>query len=265
MRGDPLRFWYQSLTDLGALPSYQTTITERLRALAPEGAELELFGLREGTYPGGSPGTVQRYPYGFTVALRQVLDYGFDADDRGYDVFVIGSFVAPYLREARSALSIPVTSMIESCLVTALTLAERTTLICLNPYHARVVGAFVASCGLSDRFVIVPLPGTLLERDLSNAFEDPDKVLSAYHEAAREGIAAGGDLIVSAEGILNEVLRKNEIKDVDGSPTMDIVAVTVQHAWMMGQLRKQTGLRPGSPFSYPRPDPELLAQLRAAF
>jgi Asp/Glu/hydantoin racemase len=257
-----MRLWYQSMTELGALPEYRAELQAHVLAASPEGVEVDIRGVRDGTYAGGSPMQVLRYPLTYALALRQVLDNVREAERQGYDAFVMGSFVAPYLREARASVDLPVISMVETCLTVATGLARQSSLVCISPEQANLVSEAAATFGLTSRVAAVtPLASALLETELSRSFAEPDAIIALFGDAARRGIAAGGDVVIPAEGILSELVRRDGCLEIDGAPVMDVVAVSIEYACMMARLWRTTGLHPGRLTSFPRPPADLIERL----
>jgi hypothetical protein len=78
---------------------------------------------------------------------------------------------------------------------------------------------------------------------LSAAIKEPAEFLSMFAEAARRGIDRFGDVIVPAEGIMNEILFAHDVKELDGVSVMDSTAVAWLHAEYMVKLARATGGR----------------------
>jgi len=100
------------------------------------------------------------------------------------------------------------------------------------------------------------------ETALSAAINEPTEFLSKFSEAARRGISQFGDVIVPAEGIMNEILFAHGVRELDGVSVMDSTAVAWLHAEFMVKLARATGLHPGRRWDYAQLDDETMARLR---
>lgn len=249
-----MRIWYQSMTELEKLPLYAEFLRAHIAKSCPEQVSIDLIGLATGTYRGHSPMEVLRFPLAFHRALHQVLDNVETAAAAGYDAFLMGSFVAPFLREARCAVDIPVTSMAESVLLTAHSLSRRVGLICINSDQVGTATELVATLDLTARVVCqlsIDLPAT--ETLVSTTLSDRGGALAeSFLRACHEAIDNGADLIVPAEGILSELVRANEITTVGGAPVLDCVEVAIAHCVSLTRLMQSGAVGVGRLVSYPR-------------
>ena len=258
-----MRIRYQSMTAFAEVGAYASTLQRHAAEVASAGVAIEFRGVDPAVYGSLVPGDIFPYPYAKHLVADQALEACFQAAREGCDAFVIGSFSEPHLRSSRAAVDIPVLSMPESSFLTGCSLAERFALITLSPHYARRVSEVVARHGMQPRVAgIFPLGEGLTERDLNAALTHPDAVLGAFHDAATRAIAAGADLLLPAEGILNEVIYANRIVRIGGAAVMDCVGVTLLHAEMQVAMKRRLGLGPGRVWSYPMADPAMVATLR---
>jgi Asp/Glu/hydantoin racemase len=196
---------------------------------------------------------VLRSPYGYHRALEQVLDNVLEAQAQGYDAFVMASWVAPFLRAARSAVDIPVTSMAESVLAVACSVGRRFVLVCINEDQARLAGELVAELLFAAHVAaIVPLDLGGAEDTIAKALASTDSVAESALRAARIGIAQGGDVVIPAEGILSEALQRHGVRDVDGAPVLDCVGIALEHTALLARLWRDQNLRFARVWSYPK-------------
>jgi Asp/Glu/hydantoin racemase len=179
------------------------------------------------------------------------------------DAFVIGSFSEPFLRQSRSAVDIPVLSLPESSFLTACSLAERFALITLSPKYARRVSEVVVRHHMEPRVAgVYPIGDDLKEREIDHALSEPGPVLRMIEEAATQAVAAGADVLILAEGILNEVAYFNGLRELQGASVMDAVGVTLMHAEMQVRMKRKLGLGVGRAWSYPKAPAELMSAMR---
>ena len=85
-----MRIWYQSLTEESGLPVYFDGMRERARRIARADTEVDFVGMPAGTYGGKAPADVVVYPYLMSLHHQSILDNAYTAQQRGFDVFVLG-------------------------------------------------------------------------------------------------------------------------------------------------------------------------------
>jgi hypothetical protein len=258
-----MRICYQSMTAFAEMGAYADRLRAHATAVVMPGTEVRFQGLAPELYGGLVPGDVFPYPYLKYLVQDAALECCVQAERAGFDAFVIGSFSEPHLRQSRSAVDIPVLSMPESAFLTACSLAEKFALVTLSPKYARRVTEVVGRHGMGLRLAgIFTLGDDLGEREASAALDDPRDMLRAFEAASRQAIAAGADMLLPAEGILNEVVHAAHLTSLDGAAVMDCVGVTLLHAEMLVRARRALGLGYGRAWSYPLAPPEMQARLR---
>lgn len=257
------RIWHQSMTELDDHPAYARVLAEHAAKVLDPSVEVVVHGLRPGTHAGVPPARTLYSPYAYHVLLRQVIDHFLTAQEEGYDAVVIGSYSEPFLREARTAVDIPVVSMAESTLLTACSVASYAVLVTMTREIAWLIRRLVAGHRLTGRVALVTAldPG-LDEEALGAAIDEPDEFLRSFARAAEKGIELFGDVIVPAEGIMNEILVAQGVRELGGASVMDGNAVAWLHAEYMVKLRRATGLHPGRRWDHPVLEPDVTARLR---
>ena len=89
---------------------------------------------------------------------------------------------------------------------------------------------------------------------------NPQAVLQSFTKAARHAMAQqGAEVIVPAEAVLATLVIANKLKDIDGAPVVDCLAIAWRYTLMMIRLRNDCGLQVSRVGSYARSDPELIA------
>lgn len=253
------------MTELEEHREYGRTLEQHAAAVVDSGTEVVMHGLRSGTHQGVPPGRTLYSPYAYHVLLRQVIENAITAERDGYDAVVIGSYSEPFLREARSAVTIPVVSMAESTLLTACSLASYSVLVTMSKQIAWMITRIVDEHHLTDRVALVTsIEPSLDEIGLSAAIQQPAAFIESFEDAARTGIDEFADVIVPAEGIMNEILFAHRVKEVDGVAVMDATAVAWLHAEYMVRLCRATGIHPGRKWDYPRLPEEVMDRLTHA-
>ena len=258
-----MRFWHQSMTELDEHPQYAETLKKHAAAVLDPSIEVVPHGLRPGTYSGIPPGRTLYSPYAYHVLLQQVIENFITAEDEGYDAVVIGSYSEPFLKEARTAVNMPIVSVAESTLLTACSIATYSVLVTMSPQIAWMISQIVERHKLTQRVAVVNYlePG-MDEIALSAAIDDPTAFIEMFSDAARRGIERFGDVIIPAEGIMNEILFAHDVRELDGVSVMDANAVAWLQAECMVKLSQRTGLHPGRRWDYVRLDDERMAETR---
>lgn len=254
-----LRFWHQSMTELDVLGAYRDALIRQAAVILGSDAAIEVSGVRSGTYHGRTPTAAMENAFVYHRALDQIIDNAIRAEKEGYDAFIIGSFSEPYLREIRSAVRIPVASLLESSMLVACSLGKKIVPLSNAPQIAFLVQNAVEKHGLQQRIMpAVALEPAWHEPELAAAFTQPQPLLDAFAATARARLAQGADVIVPAEGVMASVLSANQIRDIDGAPVLDVFALTWRYAVMLARLREQAGMQVSDVGHYARGEQALI-------
>ena len=257
-----IRIWYQSMTQLKTLTHYAAALEQHARRVCSEGVEVVFNGVSEERYHGRMPAEILRYSYAKLILQTEAIDFCRQAEREGFDAVILGSFSEPFLQETRSLLNIPVVSMPESALLVACSLAERLALITLAPANVRRLQALVRRHGLDSRISgYYALHKPLEEDDLNNALPQPADVIADFTAVAEQAAAAGADLVVPAEGILNLILHGNGVGSISGATVQDCIGVAFLYAELLVNLKRRVGVGLGRRGGYAMPPPDLLAHL----
>ena len=258
------RIWYQSMAPIRSLGNYTAALERHAERACSPGVAVAFHGASEGPYRTRTPAELFRYPYAKHLLQQEVFDFALRAERQGFDAFVLGSFSEPFLPELRSLLGIPVVSMPESALLVACSLAERFALITLGPPNVVRVRRLVQRHGLEGRVSgVYGFPVQTDEAELDAAFDAPARLVESFTAVAEQAVAAGADLVIPAEGVLNDVLHANGVTTIGGATVLDCVGASLLYAEMMVGLRRRLGTGPGRRWSYVKPPPEVLAELQA--
>jgi Asp/Glu/hydantoin racemase len=251
------------MTAFSSVSAYGEILRRHAASVVDPATEVRFRGIDAATYGALVPGDVFPYPYLKHLVQDEALEACFQSEREGCDAFVIGSFSEPHPRQCRSAVDIPVLSLPESAFLTACALAERFALITLSPHYARRLSEVVRRHGMEQRVAgLFPLDEGLTERDVNDALQNPDRLLGAFRHAARLAVDAGADLVIPAEGILNEVAYLHGLREAHGAVVMDAVGVVLLDAEKHVHMKRKLGLGVGRAWSYPRASPELTETLR---
>jgi Asp/Glu/hydantoin racemase len=260
-----MRIWHQSFTDLTVMPLYRKTLAEHARAVMGDDAAVSVHGLRPGTYAEGcAPIDAIKYRYVAHVHELQICDAALVAEREGFDAVAIGCFFDPGLRAARSLVNIPVLSLGETCALVACSLGRKFGLVTLCEDQSADYTDLMHGYGLERRFagavsVDPPIDEFALEAD-----EERARAIEArFDQACERVVARGADIIVPADGVLNEFLvRRGRLSARGDIPVMDSLGVLFQHAAFMVRLARTTRTGVSRHQFYARPSQALVAHVR---
>jgi allantoin racemase len=224
-----VRIWHQSFTVLDDVPHYRDALQRHLSAAASEGTEVDLHGMRPGTYPSDYPGTHIKYAYLSGLHKEQFVRAALQAQDEGYDAFLIATIPDTAYEEVRSLVDLPVVAFGQTSVLMASMLGARVGIVSfiaeLEPQLRRNMLLY----GL-DR-VVGPIRQVGVEfSDLMAAYAEPAPLLAAFRKAARAAIADGASVIVPGEGPLNVFLAAQGLNRIDDVPVLDSLGTCVQVA-----------------------------------
>jgi allantoin racemase len=177
------------------------------------------------------------------------------------------TFGDPFLTECRSLLQIPVSSMVESSLLVGCSMARQMALITLGPNTVQRVSELARGHGLSSRISgVVPLDPPVTEASLVDLLDSgmAEQFVSDFVAVAQQAVEGGADLIVPAEGALNEVLFRSGCERIRGVAVMDTLAVLIGYTELLVNLRSRSGLTVGRRWAYARPSADVIRDLRAS-
>lgn len=260
-----MRIWYQSAVEMAAEGGYRSALQAHFDRVVDPATEVVLAGVDTGTWAGQQPSDLFGYPAIFQAALGGAfLRNARRAEREGFDAFIIGTYIEPYLRELRAAVDIPVVSSLETMLLVGCSTAHTLALITLNQALLWSIKISIERHRLGARVgPLLVMEPALTERELTSLFDAPQAYLGRFIETGRRAVAAHADAIIPAEGILAEIVTANGITEIDGATVMDGIAIPVAYAEMLVKLRRKTGLAPGRHWHHKRPPPELLDQFLA--
>ena len=260
-----MRIWHQSFTDLTVMPLYRKTLAEHARAVMGEEAAVSVHGLRPGTYAEGcAPIDAIKYRYVAHVHELQICDAALVAEREGFDAVAVGCFFDPGLRAARSLVNIPVVSLGETCALVACSLGRKFGLVTLCEDQSADYADLMQAYGLERRFagavsVDPPIDEFALEAD-----EETARAIEArFDQACARVVERGAEIIVPADGVLNEFLvRRGRLSAHGDVPVMDSLGVLFQHAAFMVRLARTTRAGVSRHQFYARPSPALVEHVR---
>jgi allantoin racemase len=262
-----VRVWHQCMSPLSDFVLYEALLQRHSSEVSPPGTVVEVHGVLAGTYAGRPPAQVGKYPYLKFMIQSQAIAACRQAEASGFHAVALATFADPYLRECRATVDIPVVSMPESCLFVCSSLAARAALVTLSPPSVRRVREVVEQHGVARRVSgVYPLSPPLTEHVLLELLDSGDlgPLNENLEQVARTAAADGAELLLPAEGVLNELLWSQEVKELAGLPVVDALGVTLAYTQLMVALKRSSGLSTSRVGTFAKPPETLLAAVEEA-
>ena len=220
----PARLWYQSFVH----PTEQKPYIERLQgaldAAASPGIRFEVHGL--------DPPDHLFHPLTEFRCAAQTIRNALEAEQAGYDAFVIGHFQEPGLLEIRGALDIPVIGLGEANLLAALSMGRMLGLVTIDPvfieWHERQVLAHGLEARVAGvRAIRMDLPAFM------RAFTEEASyaaVRADFVAQVRPLVAAGAEVIIPAGGLPMLLFARECPFVIDGAIVHNGIAIAAKPA-----------------------------------
>jgi allantoin racemase len=234
-----MKVFWQSFVDASLNAPYLAKLSSYLNEIAAPDTSVHVAGM---TPPDRDFGRLSE----FRCAIA-AIDNGLQAEDDGFDAYVMGHFQDPGLYELRSALQIPVVGTGEATLLAASQLGRRLGLVTLDKvfstYHYEQADRY----GLGQRIGGIVGLGCKPE-DFTEAFAGNESarlsMLADFKVCAQPLIEAGCDVLVPA-GVLPGLLLCSEHNlRVAHAPVVNCAAVALKSAEMWVQLQRLNGTQP---------------------
>jgi len=231
------RIWHQSFLDLAQLPGYAALLDQHGRSVCGPETIVDLHGVETGEWPSGD------YPkysgQGQHLKVLQIIENAIRAQREGYDAFALSVFLDPGLHEARMLVGIPVVSALESALEVASKMGHCIGLITRSSWMNPQVEALVRRYGYADRVgALTALSHPVGLDELEKVSASPQAFISRFVEQASALVRNGVDVIVPAEGLLNTVLIRNGVREIEGIPVIDSYGVLLAAAEALVRIRR---------------------------
>ena len=260
-----MKIWHQSYTDLTVMPLYKKTLTEHAAKVMGSDATVVVHGLRPGTYAAGcAPIDAIRHRYIATMLETQICDAALVAEREGFDALAIGCFFDPALRSARSLVNIPVMGLGETCALVACSLGRKFGLVTLCADQSADYSDLMHAYGLTRRFAGAVAVEPAIDEFALEADEATAQAVEARFDAAcATVIRQGADIIIPADGVLNEFLvRRGRLRAHGDVPVMDSLGVLFQHAAFFARIARTTGSGVSRRQLYTQPSAAMIDHVR---
>ncbi len=236
-----MKIWYQTYAALGVdakWKAYDEDLRNYVQKVARPGTKVEVYGVKK-YYP---KMTISDYVQSLHVS--QVIDNALKAEREGYDAFCIGGALDLGHVYIREVLDIPVAFIGESSFYGACQLARKFGIVAMNEENLRKQVELARFHGLGERCV----PGAHIDSAVLEHSEllgkDPQRAINMFTEAAKKVIAQGAGVIVPQFGGWSSFFGERGVRDINGVPILNTIAVVIKTAEMLVDL-KQLGVSRG--------------------
>lgn len=222
-----MRIWHQSFTVLDDVGPYRQALQRHLNSVASPNTTIHLHGMKPGTYPSDYPGTHIGYGYLSGLHKEQFVQAALQAQDEGYDAFLIATIPDTAFEEVRSLVDIPVVAFGHTSVSTASMLGDRVGIVNFIGALAPQLRRIMRNYGFGD--LVGPIVQVEAEfTDVMGAYAEPRPLIDAFSRAARRAIDAGATVIVPGEGPLNVFLADQNVNRIDDVPVLDSLGTCVR-------------------------------------
>jgi len=251
------RIWYQSFVHPVEQAPYMQRLQALLDSVAAPDVRFEVHGL--------DPPDHAFHPLTEFRCAAQVIRHALEAEQAGYEAFVIGHFQEPGLIEIRSSVDIPVIGLGEANLLAALSLGHRLGLVTIDPIFIPWHDRQVRLHGLGERVIGT----TALKMSLPafmKAFTDEDAyatVRAGFVAQVKPLIGAGAEVIIPAGGLPMLLFARERPFVIDGAPVLNGIAVVAKAAETALALKSITKVVVSRRSTYAKAPPEAIKEFLA--
>jgi len=248
-----MKIWWQSSTAIHRLHDYRNTLAAHLDAVKRPDTQIHISGVDDGSMD---------LHYNAIVAMNSfapggVLNKIIQAAANGYDAVAIGCFLDPAMQEAREVVAIPVFGLGETSMLLACMYGHRFSGVAFHAKQAQYYDRKAFEYGLASRHV--PFGDLGIDfTEVQTAFSDPSQMRERFISEARRLAAQGAEVILAACATVNAIIRRENIKEVDGALILDCNAVLLKTTEAMAELSRSIGLGASQRLLYQRPQPAAL-------
>ncbi len=259
----PIRIWAQSAGDLTVHARYRDTIAEHGARVCGD-VDIAVHGFRPGTYPAGVTAAQLCCDWRYTheLASLQIVENAIRAEQEGYDLFLVTSFMDHGVSLARTVVDIPVIGLAEPSLFVGMTIAGSMGLISPQEGQARVVRRLVRQYGVADRVSKVAVLDPPITPDLLDGEIGSSALGEAFCESAARTFGPDVDLIVPCEGLLCSALYHSGVRDVAGTPVLDVFGAAFAFGAMLARLRAVSTVQTSRGGFHAKPTKQAVDHLR---
>ena len=233
-----MKIWFQKHTVQGRLPALDAMYDDHFAELLRADDQIHIESLPGNTYEKQLPEGLVRFAGAESIFLTHFMKMAVKAETEGFDAFIMGTSQDPGLRECRALVDIPVIGYGESAAIYSLISNFKVGIVGFIPELFEAIEENYVRMGLTKLLAgsraLAGGPEIMVDAFKGN----PVKHRDSFVAAARELISNGATVIIPGEGLSNELLVDQGVKEVDGVPILDPITLTFEFARMMNSLQK---------------------------
>lgn len=260
-----MKIWHQSLTSIENIPAYKTAVMNHILKVARPDVDVVLHGMSNETYPAQYPGHYITYNYLQGLHKEQFIRNALIAEQAGYDAVFIGTIPDVGLIEARALVDIPVIGYGQASMHIASMLGTKIGIVNFLAPLADQLRFNAQQYGLDEKLGPI-VQANIGFYDILEGFANPEPIIAAFTEAAKQAIAAGADVIIPGEGPMNIFLATHHVHVIDGVPIVDSFGTGIKMCEMLVDLKHTSGMgmtRVG--YFNEKPPADIVQKLRAFY
>ncbi len=229
-----MKIWYQSAGMIETATKhkeYYPMMKSHFQKMARPGTEVSVHGVERSSPRHHS----SRYEE--LLHHQQIVEKLLQAQREGYDAFCVGCALDPAFYAIREIAEIPYCTLSETSMLLACLLSPNFSLLCHNKQLLLRVTEYVKRYGLTERFIACDDFG-IAAADLHRGFDDSEFVMKPARVVAKEAARKGACMFVVAEGVLNMIFARNNIREIEGVPILDGSSALIKVAEMLVDMKK---------------------------
>jgi allantoin racemase len=205
----------------------------------------------------GAPGTVVDYvslkqgyknlsTYTRLYNSLQVVQRAYEAENKGYDAFIVGCASDLGMKEARSLVSIPVVGATESAIMTACTLGYKFSVICTERASCSRYESLISSYGFGERLASVRHPEGLTAQmnfaKMAQGGASQREVVDMLIAEMRKAVIQDRAEVVWVSCIASSsMVTAHGVYEVEGAPVLNLFAAGLKMAESLVGFKRAFG------------------------
>jgi allantoin racemase len=256
-----MKLWYQSLARQTESTPYGEILRATIAQAVDPGTVVDMCGLAKST------GIGVHYRFLEHHDMREVLYNAMQAEQEGYDAFLIGNISDAGLQEARECVNIPVLGLCETSMHLASMMGASFGLVTISSRWNLRIMENVRRYGLERRLVgMEPMNTSPIE--LKRAMVDlpfRQNIIDQFNVCAKKLLDAGAEIIIPAGGDIIVFLTQSQTYEIERAPIVNGIVELVKMGEVAAKLRRITGRFTSKRLSYAPPIGDYLERTRAYF
>ncbi len=248
-----MKIWWQSSTPIHRLHDYRNTLKANLDSIKRPDTEISINGVDNGSMDLHFNAIVAMNSFAPGGVLNKIIQ----ADEKGYDAIAIGCFLDPAMQEAREVVSIPVFGLGETSMLAACMYGHKFSGVAFHAKQAQYYDRKAFEYGLASRHI--PFGDLGIDfNEVQDAFHSPGAMRERFISEVQRLAKQGAEVVLAACATVNAIIRRENLKEVDGVLVLDCNAVLLKTTEAMAELSRSVGLNVSRRLLYQRPQRSAL-------